>query len=97
VGLTKNYTGPTMARLAVQLEPPTPDFPIVPLRTIVMPVWAQFRRRLTMTARMAPAVLIPPDIEIPPPPLGKLIFSTFPAAYKARVTRRWQVYPCGLL
>ena len=97
MALAKNLTGPTMGRMAPAMAPPVPVM-ARPFSAVAMPIQYQPSRRLVMTGRMAPIALDPPSVDIPPPPLGKLIFSTFPAAYKVRVAPQdpvGQIFPAG--
>lgn len=92
MALAKKYTGPTPSRMADALPAIAPVAPDM-LRASVLPIWFQPKRRLSMTVGTLPASFVQPDSQIPPPPLGKFIFSTFPACYKARTTATVRFYP----
>ena len=94
MSIDKNYTGPTIANMAPQFLDPTVPTAQIPMRQGFMTPGKILR--LTTPGIMPPYPFCPPNIEIPPPPLGKLIFSTFPAAYKKKASRTgWQIYPSG--
>ena len=92
MALAKNFSGPTMGRMPLLIEPPVPGLDL-PMRAAAMPIQYQPSRRLVLLGRMSPVALDPPSVEIPPPPLGKLIFSTFPPAYKERAVPTGRIFP----
>jgi hypothetical protein len=68
---------------------------LLPSRSVVSPLQVG-RIPLVMAVQMPPRISDPDVPRIPPPPMGKLMLSTFPPAYKSITVRIGQVFPRGL-
>ena len=91
----KAYTNPTaISRMLVALVA-VPDAPVQVQRSLVLPLGPLLWRPPVLAVTMPPT-LTPEVPRIPPPPMGKLMLSTFPPAYKASTARVGQIYPRGL-
>lgn len=74
-----------------------PAIPILLPGRLVAPVMTPRRPPTVQRCTMGCSLAVPP-IKIPPPPLGRLVFNTFPAIYKDKPktqARTGQIFPRG--
>ena len=71
---------------------PTPTIPIPSLFSRCIAVLTPRIQPTTQQGRTFPSIPVP-VIKIPPPPLARLIFNTFPAVYRASVTATGRIFP----
>lgn len=85
---TKNFQDPTgLSRLAPMVYAATAP-PVLPgmFWRVASDLPSPFSKALVATGMMPRVTPTPPVVQIPPPPMGRLILSTFSSVYKERGT-----------